>query len=63
MALAVPAYDPNTLPVILCGPIVRRLTRNQVSVWVALSVGDPITLHVRRQNDAGEQTDTVTPTR
>src|SRR5688572_1340695 len=38
--------DPAQLPVVLCGPIVRRLTRTRVQVWVALSTGDAVQLNV-----------------
>ncbi len=40
---------PSPLPPILAGPIVRRLTRNRVYIWVATSVPDPITLLIRQQ--------------
>lgn len=50
---------PNSLPAILCGPIVRRLTRTQVSVWVALSRGDAVSLHVQEQGNSANLT-TVT---
>jgi hypothetical protein len=45
MALTVP-INPAVLPVIVSGPIVRRLTRTRVHVWVALSVGDPVQLTI-----------------
>ena len=38
--------DIQALPAILAGPIVRRLTRTSVCIWVALSRGDPVTLHI-----------------
>lgn len=38
------------LPIVLCGPIVRRLTRVSVTVWTALSDGSDVTLTV---TDAG----------
>ena len=38
--------NPAQLPAIVCGPIVRRLTRTRVHVWVALSAGDPVQLTV-----------------
>jgi hypothetical protein len=40
------ALDVAGLPAIVSGPIVRRLTRTRVSVWVALSSGDEVTLEV-----------------
>ncbi|ONH60007.1 hypothetical protein CcI49_15010 [Frankia sp. CcI49] len=36
------------LPGIIAGPVLRRVTRTKVSVWLALSRPDPVTLHVRR---------------
>lgn len=63
MSLQLPAYDPDQLPYILCGPIVRRLTRAQVSIWVALSNGSPVTLTVTRENSGATASTTVTPHR
>lgn len=52
------------LPIVLCGPIVRRLTRRSVTVWMALSDGSDVTLAV---TDAGTGaamgTVTASPTR
>ena len=45
----VPSIDVTALPAVLAGPMIRRLTRTQVSVWVALSRGDDVTLTVRRE--------------
>jgi len=39
--------DILTLPPIVAGPVLRRLTRTQVSVWVALARSGDITLAVR----------------
>ena len=41
--------DLGSLPGIVCGPVLRRLTRTSVSVWVACLEPDPITLTVRRR--------------
>ncbi len=35
-----------TLPTLLAGPIVRRVERDAVSVWVALSADLPINLKI-----------------
>ncbi len=48
---AVP-LDVGGLPGIVCGPIVRRLTRSRVSIWVATVAPDPITLIVREVGGA-----------
>ena len=40
----------DPLPLIICGPILRRVEPTAVSVWVALSAPDVVTLTV--QNDA-----------
>ncbi len=51
--------DPNLLPVVVCGPIIRRLTRTSVSVWVALSRGSDVTLDVTQAGNAiGSSTET-----
>lgn len=65
MALDGVALDVGTLPAVLAGPVLRRLTRTQVSVWVALSRGSDVTLHVRLagQPATEEVTATATPTR
>ena len=57
--------DLGSLPRIACGPVLRRLTRTSVSVWVACLEPDPITLTVRRRG-AGSlpaASVTTTPTR
>ena len=64
MALDAAPLDLGTLPVVLAGPILRRLTRGDVSVWVALGVDDDVTLHVRRSGAPATETQTtVTPIR
>jgi hypothetical protein len=56
--------DLATLPAVLAGPVLRRLTRTDVSVWLALSRPDEVTLHVREAGaPATEVTATATPTR
>jgi hypothetical protein len=42
-----------SLPGIVAGPVLRRLTRTSVSVWVACVAADPITLTVRRHTVGG----------
>jgi hypothetical protein len=51
------------LPAIVCGPIVRRLTRTRVHVWVALSTGDPIQLTVFDAANNATAGAAVVPTR
>lgn len=52
------------LPALLCGPVLRRLTRTSITVWAALSLSDTVTLHVReRGNPSSEQTASKTPVR
>lgn len=41
------------LPVIVAGPILRRLTRTEVSVWIACTLEDQITLTVRHRAPGG----------
>jgi hypothetical protein len=54
----------TSLPGIVAGPVLRRLTRQSVSVWVACVVPDAITLTVRRHGAAGPETSVTTqPTR
>src|SRR5438093_1868054 len=53
--------DPTALPAVVAGPILRRLTRSKVTVWAALTVGAPVTLHVRRPGGA-DQSVQATPT-
>jgi hypothetical protein len=56
--------DPAQLPVLLCGPIVRRLTRRSVTVWAALSSGSDVTLTVTdAAAGAAVGAVTATPTR
>ena len=57
--------DLEALPGIVCGPVLRRLTRTSVSVWVACLEPDPITLTVRRRGVGAppEASVTTTPTR
>jgi hypothetical protein len=49
-----------SLPAVLAGPILRRLTRTSVCVWVALSKSNPIRLHVLN-NDQEVTTAGITP--
>ena len=46
-----PQLNVGTLPVILAGPVVRRLTKSSVSAWLALSRPDPVTLQVTPPDD------------
>lgn len=59
---AVP-LDVDALPGIVCGPIVRRLTRTRVSIWLATVAPDAITLTVREVGGADTTTVTTTPAR
>lgn len=59
---AVP-LDVGALPGIVCGPIVRRLTRTQVSIWLATVAPDPITLTVREVGGGDAATVTAAPSR
>jgi hypothetical protein len=59
IALDAAPLDVAGLPAVLAGPILRRLTRTTVAVWVALSTGDDVTLTVHPSNDAA-QTATAT---
>jgi hypothetical protein len=53
-----------SLPGIVAGPVVRRLTRTSVSVWVACVAPDQLTLKVRRRGaPAPETTVTAAPAR
>ena len=54
--------DLGSLPGIVCGPVLRRLTRTAVSVWVACVAPDPITLTVRRRGAGGPPAASVTTT-
>jgi hypothetical protein len=54
----------STLPAVVAGPVLRRLTRTDVSVWLALTKPDDVTLHVRvAGTPASEVTATATPLR
>jgi hypothetical protein len=55
--------DPGALPVVLCGPIVRRVTRTRAHVWVALSTGDPVQLTVFDAAGNATASPAVTPVR
>ena len=53
-----------SLPGIVAGPVLRRLSGQSVSVWVACAAPDPLTLRVRRHGAAGAETSVTTqPTR
>ena len=54
--------DLGSLPGIVCGPVLRRLTRTSVSVWVACVAPDPITLTVRRRGAGSPPAASVTTT-
>jgi len=54
--------DVGSLPGIVCGPVLRRLTRASVSVWVACVAPNPITLTVRRRGAGGPSAASVTTT-
>jgi hypothetical protein len=45
----------DPLPPILAGPIVRRLTRSRVYVWLATSVGSTVTLKIRQSGQQEAQ--------
>src|SRR5262249_46503122 len=62
MALIQP-INPAQIPVVVCGPIVRRLTRTRVHVWVALSTGDPVQLTVFDPGNNAMAGPQVVPTR
>ena len=53
--------DVASLPALLAGPILRRLTRTTVAVWVALSRSDDVTLVVQVAADS-TQTSSATGT-
>ena len=57
--------DVAALPAVLAGPVLRRLTRTQVSVWVALSRGSDVTLRLRVTGQPGTEVAaaTVSPVR
>jgi hypothetical protein len=49
-----------SLPGIVAGPVLRRLTRTSVSVWVACVAPDALTLKVRRRGGTGPETTVTT---
>lgn len=56
--------DVGSLPAVVAGPILRRLTRTNVTVWLALTRGSDVTLRVRLSGaPATEVTATATPLR
>jgi hypothetical protein len=58
--MAAPALP--TLPLILAGPILRRVQKNTVTVWVALQKAATLRLNVKRASDgAGRLTATTAP--
>jgi hypothetical protein len=64
VALDSAPLDLSAMPSVLAGPILRRLTRTTVAVWVAASTSADVNLHVRRSGaPATELQVTVTPTR
>ena len=46
MPLDTQPLDPGSLPVIVAGPIVRRVSRQRLTVWSALTQGADVTLSV-----------------
>lgn len=64
MALDQTPIDVSQLPVLISGPVLRRLTRNSITVWAVFSTGANVTLHVAASGDASsEEQATVTPLR
>jgi hypothetical protein len=64
MAVDATALDVAHLPAVLAGPVLRRLTRTSVAVWVALSRPDDVTLTVRLASDPAQVSSaTATPLR
>jgi len=58
------AIVPAGLPVVLAGPVVRKLTDTAVSVWVALRAATDLTVSVQLADGTGPTTTaTATPTR
>lgn len=45
----------GALPTLLCGPILRKVLVNEVTVWVALKVGANVTLTILERGPNGEQ--------
>ena len=60
MPLDAVALSLPSLPGLVAGPVLRRLTRDSVSVWVACVAPDPLTLFVRRRTAGGPPPTTVT---
>jgi hypothetical protein len=64
MAVDDTALNVAHLPAVLAGPVLRRLTRTSVAVWVALSRSDDVTLTVRLASDPAQSSSaTATPLR
>jgi hypothetical protein len=64
MALDMGPLDLSGTSAVLAGPIVRRLTRTEVAIWVAVRLPDDVTLHVRRTGAPATETQvTATPAR
>jgi hypothetical protein len=65
MAVDATPLDVASLPAVLAGPVLRRLTRTQMAVWAALSRGADVTLTVRLAGQPATETAAaaVTPTR
>jgi hypothetical protein len=62
MAVNVTSLDVTQLPAVLAGPVLRRHTRTAVTVWLALSRGEDVTLTVRDAADATQSSSaTATP--
>lgn len=61
MALDGP-IDAGTLPAVLVGPVIRKLTRTHISIWILSRKPDDIVLSVQRQDGSGPtNTATATP--
>ncbi|MEJ1337576.1 MAG: hypothetical protein RPU34_07630 [Candidatus Sedimenticola sp. (ex Thyasira tokunagai)] len=56
-----PLLDLDNKPAILAGPIVRKLTRTSVSVWIALSSATPVTLQIRATSSNQQGSGSATP--
>ena len=64
MAVDATALDVAHLPAVLAGPVLRRLTRTSVAVWVALSRPGDVTLTVHLASDPAQSSSvTATPLR
>src|SRR4051794_8055601 len=57
--------DIATLPAVVAGPVLRRVTRTQASVWLALTRSSDVTMHVRVAGQAATEVTSaaITPTR